>query len=86
MKERSGARGSSWWQLEVEKTGVELPTFFGKIFMTNFLEVDLNLTLLANWTQSRVCLALPLTTDSFNLPGYSVTRFKPSPILAPGSP
>lgn len=54
--------------------------------MTNFLEVDLNLTPLANWTQSRVCLALPLTTDSFNLPGYSVTHFKPSPTLAPGSP
>lgn len=80
-----GARGSSQWKLEVEKRRVELPTFFGEIFMTNFLEVDLNLMQLADWTQSRVCLALPLTTDSFNLPGCSVTHFKPSPILIPGS-
>lgn len=52
--------------------------------MTNFLEVDLNLTQLADWTQFRVCLALPLTTNSFNLTGYSMTHFKPSPILALG--
>lgn len=61
-KERAGGKG----QLPVEagsgEGGVELPTFFGKIFMTNFLEVYLNLMQLADWTQSRVCLALPLTT------------------------